>query len=85
MRIAEFGEVIFEFVPFVFGYVDPSTFHYVHLAPSPDPHAHNVFVVDGDRAALDGLRRPLRSLTQRADRYDRSTVRPCPRGTRHSA
>ena len=30
-----------------FGYVDPSTFHYVHLAPSPDPHAHNVFVVDG--------------------------------------
>jgi hypothetical protein len=36
-----------------FGYVDPAHLHYVHLAPAPDEHAHNVFRVDGaPRAAL---------------------------------
>lgn len=37
----------------VFGHVDPAHFYYVHLAPAPDAHAHNVFLVDGaDRQAL---------------------------------
>lgn len=31
----------------VFGYQDPSHYYYVHLAPAPDEHAHNVFLVDG--------------------------------------
>lgn len=36
-----------------FGYVDPAHFHYAHLAPAPDEHAHNVFLVDGaPRVAL---------------------------------
>jgi hypothetical protein len=30
----------------VFGFQSPSRFGYVHLATTPDPHAHNVFVVD---------------------------------------
>lgn len=36
-----------------FGFQDPANFYYVHLATSPDPNAHNVFVVD------DAARRPL--------------------------
>lgn len=36
-----------------FGFQSPERFYYVHLAPAPDPHAHNVFRVDGaPRAAL---------------------------------
>ncbi len=31
----------------VFGFESPSRYGYVHLATTPDPHAHNVFVVDG--------------------------------------
>ncbi len=30
-----------------FGYQDPSHFYYVHIATKADPHAHNIFVVDG--------------------------------------
>ncbi|MDF1799671.1 MAG: hypothetical protein P1V81_10880 [Planctomycetota bacterium] len=37
----------------VFGHQDPANFYYVHLATTPDPNAHNVFVVD------DADRRPL--------------------------
>jgi hypothetical protein len=29
-----------------FGWQDPANFYYVHLAPGPDDHAHNVFLVD---------------------------------------
>lgn len=29
-----------------FGFEDPANFYYVHLASSPDNHAHNVFLVD---------------------------------------
>lgn len=37
----------------VFGYQDPSHYYYVHLAPAPDAHAHNVFLVNGSaRKAL---------------------------------
>lgn len=32
---------------FVFGYQDPAHYYYVHLAPAPDQHAHNAFLVDG--------------------------------------
>lgn len=31
---------------FVFGFQDPANYYYVHLAPGPDDHAHNVFLVD---------------------------------------
>ena len=31
---------------FFFGWQDPANFYYVHLAPGPDDHAHNAFVVD---------------------------------------
>lgn len=31
----------------IFGYQDPAHFYYVHLAPAPDAHAHNIFLVDG--------------------------------------
>ncbi|MCB9879719.1 MAG: hypothetical protein H6835_19160 [Planctomycetes bacterium] len=31
----------------IFGFQDPQHFYYVHLATTPDPNAHNVFVVDG--------------------------------------
>jgi hypothetical protein len=31
----------------VFGMRDSSHFYYVHLAPAPDEHAHNIFVVNG--------------------------------------
>lgn len=31
---------------FFFGWQDPANFYYVHLAPGPDDHAHNVFLVD---------------------------------------
>jgi hypothetical protein len=30
-----------------FGFESPSRFYYVHLASKPDPHAHNIFLVDG--------------------------------------
>ena len=30
-----------------FGHRGPARFYYVHLATSPDEHAHNVFLVDG--------------------------------------
>jgi len=37
----------------VFGWLDEERFYYAHLATKPDPHAHNVFVVDhADRVAL---------------------------------
>ena len=36
-----------------FGHQDAANFYYVHLATTPDPNAHNVFVVD------DADRRPL--------------------------
>ncbi len=29
-----------------FGFESPSRFYYVHLASQPDPHAHNIFLVD---------------------------------------
>jgi len=29
-----------------FGYVSPTRYYYVHLAPAPDENAHNVFLVD---------------------------------------
>ena len=29
-----------------FGFESPSRFYYVHLASTPDPHAHNIFLVD---------------------------------------
>ncbi len=32
---------------FFFGYKDPGHYYYVHLATTPDPRAHNVFLVDG--------------------------------------
>jgi hypothetical protein len=36
-----------------FGFESPSRFYYVHLAPEPDEHAHNVFLVhDAERRAL---------------------------------
>ncbi len=36
-----------------FGFESPTRFYYVHLAPAPDAHAHNVFAVkDAPRAAL---------------------------------
>ncbi len=38
---------------FFFGYVDASHYYYVHLATTPDPNAHNIFLVDG------AARRPL--------------------------
>jgi hypothetical protein len=34
-----------------FGFVDTANFYYVHLATTPDEHAHNVFIVD-DAARL---------------------------------
>lgn len=37
----------------IFGWQSPSRFYYVHLAPAPDPNAHNVFLV------ADAPRRPL--------------------------
>ena len=37
----------------VFGFVDDANFYYAHLASTPDPRAHNVFLVDdADRVAL---------------------------------
>ncbi|MDA0948608.1 MAG: hypothetical protein O2799_08800 [Planctomycetota bacterium] len=30
-----------------FGWQAPDRFHYLHLAPAPDPNAHNLFLVDG--------------------------------------
>lgn len=30
-----------------FGHTAPDRYYYVHLAPAADPHAHNVFLVDG--------------------------------------
>ena len=36
-----------------FGFEDAANFYYVHLATTPDPRAHNVFLVDdADRVAL---------------------------------
>ncbi len=36
-----------------FGMKDPSNFYYVHLATEPDPHAHNIFLVnDEPRVAI---------------------------------
>ena len=36
-----------------FGMKDPSNFYYVHLATTPDPHAHNIFLVnDEPRVAI---------------------------------
>lgn len=36
-----------------FGMKDPSNFYYVHLATAPDPHAHNIFLVnDEPRVAI---------------------------------
>ncbi|TWT47246.1 hypothetical protein [Botrimarina hoheduenensis] len=36
-----------------FGWVDPAHFFYVHLGKEPDPHCHQIFVVDGaDRLAI---------------------------------
>ncbi|MDG3003731.1 hypothetical protein [Paludisphaera mucosa] len=32
----------------IFGYVDPSHFYYVHMAKEADPHAHSVFLVNGE-------------------------------------
>jgi len=29
-----------------FGFQNPDTFHYVHMASTPDDHAHNIFIVD---------------------------------------
>jgi hypothetical protein len=29
-----------------FAWQDPARFHYLHLAPKPDPRAHNLFIVD---------------------------------------
>lgn len=38
-----------------FGMKDASNFYYTHLAPSPDPHAHNIFLVnDEPRVAIAG-------------------------------
>ena len=31
-----------------FGMKDPSNFYYVHLATTPDPHAHNIFLVNDE-------------------------------------
>lgn len=31
---------------FFFGFQDPANFYYIHLAPGPDEHAHNIFKVD---------------------------------------
>jgi hypothetical protein len=30
-----------------FNFIDPSHFYYVHIASRADPHAHNIFLVDG--------------------------------------
>jgi len=30
-----------------FGFQNPETFHYVHMASTPDDRAHNIFIVDG--------------------------------------
>ncbi|MFK7739155.1 MAG: hypothetical protein AB8H80_02440 [Planctomycetota bacterium] len=36
-----------------FGFESPQRYYYVHLAPRPDPHAHNIFCVDeAPRVAL---------------------------------
>jgi len=36
-----------------FGMKDPSNFYYVHIASKPDPHAHNIFLVnDEPRTAI---------------------------------
>ena len=38
-----------------FGMKDPSNFYYVHMASVPDPHAHNIFLVnDEPRVAIAG-------------------------------
>ena len=38
---------------FFFGMKDASNFYYTHLAPAPDPHAHNIFLVnDEPRVAI---------------------------------
>lgn len=40
---------------FFFGMKDASNFYYTHLATSPDPHAHNIFLVnDEPRVAIAG-------------------------------
>jgi hypothetical protein len=31
-----------------FGHQDPSHFYYVHLGKEADPHAHSIFLVDGE-------------------------------------
>lgn len=41
-----------------FGYQSPSRYYYVHLAPAPDPNAHNVFLVN------DAPRRPLAPVAE---------------------
>jgi hypothetical protein len=42
-----------------FGFQDPANFYYVHLATTPDPNAHNVFLVD------DAPRRPLAPVAEK--------------------
>lgn len=66
LRHIEFGDFVMELdvlqsgreyghrdLCLVFGFVDPANYYYVHLATTPDPNAHNVFLVD------DAPRRPL--------------------------
>ncbi len=37
-----------------FGFQDPEHFHYVHLASTPDNHAHNIFLVDNSPRVKTG-------------------------------
>ncbi len=37
----------------IFGFQDPSHYYYAHVATATDPHAHNIFIVDGkDRVKI---------------------------------
>ena len=51
-----------------FGFASPQQFYYVHLAPKPDAHAHNVFRVhDAPRVALANV--PANGIDWGRDRW----------------
>lgn len=61
-----------------FGLESPEKYYYVHLAPTPDANAHNVFIVNG--AARKNLLEPLKKgITWKADTWH--TVRLVRRGS----
>lgn len=50
---------------FFFNFQDPANFYYCHLAPGPDEHAHNVFLVD------DAARRRIADVAEEGITWDR--------------